>query len=266
MVAPEDAFETAARDRAERITAHDKVRDSADFIGEQARLQRLTKDFIEAIRAASFAFTRYPDSEKWLLQSSTDDLLESAVAIHALAEQGVFNAGRRELRYMLELVVKCVFVDQQLPGGTPLDDRVTFAKDTNRVPRSSVDVADQLVIRMLSDPELLANEVRGLFGSLSGYVHVSGTQFDERFVRAKRGELVGFESVKSLRAFNAALTNAYDILLVLIFEGIGPMFTGDLFIQLFDSDPKWKFHKTKYTAQVSSFFDYKTERRSQPEA
>jgi hypothetical protein len=40
------------------------------------------------------------------MQNMSDELLESSVALLRLADEGIFNAGRRELRYMLEAVVK----------------------------------------------------------------------------------------------------------------------------------------------------------------
>jgi hypothetical protein len=52
---------------------------------------------------------------------------------------------------------------------------------------------------------------------------------------------------------------------VLICEGIGPAFTGDLYIQLFDKYPGWKFYRTRFAAQVSSHFDYKVQRQRRAE-
>jgi hypothetical protein len=82
------------------------------YLAQQVALGRLMQDFILAIRSAAIAFTRYPESNRWLLHRFVDDLLESTIAIFVIARQGVFNVGRRELRYLLEAVVKHVFVDQ----------------------------------------------------------------------------------------------------------------------------------------------------------
>ena len=43
-------------------------------------------------------------------QANVDDLLETVVAIPLLVEQGIFNTARRELRYLLESLVKFVYV------------------------------------------------------------------------------------------------------------------------------------------------------------
>lgn len=80
-------------------------------------------------------------------------------------------------------------------------------------------------------------------------------------IRAERGEHLGFEGPSTLEAFNRLASQTLDLVVVLIFEGIGPAFAGDLFIQLFDDMPEWKFHRTRFTREVSHFFDYKHERQ-----
>lgn len=95
---------------------------------------RMTAVFLRAIRVANLAFTRYPESDKWLVQRLTDDFMESAISIRVLAAQGAFNVGRREMRYLIEAAVKHVFVDQQVSGDTPLADRPAFLGDLPRRP------------------------------------------------------------------------------------------------------------------------------------
>jgi hypothetical protein len=99
------------------------------------------------------------------------------------------------------------------------------------------------------------------FAALSGYVHPSRKVLEERLVRAARGEFSGFEGPAALEAFNRVASQTLDLALVMIFQGIGPSFTGDLFIQVFDDLPDWKFHRTRFTAQASRSFDYKVERQ-----
>lgn len=258
----EQSFGALAASLEERIRQHDDLRDSADFQAEQKRLRRMTKDFINAVRGASLAFTRYPNSGAWLLQSSMDDFIESAVSIHMLGEQGVFNVGRRELRYVLEAAVKAVYVDQQLPGKASLDDRVAYFADRGNVPRSSVDVVDRLTLRMLPNREEFCADVHSAFGALSGYTHVSKKMLDERVRRVSRGEYLGFESTKTLRAFSALVARTYDVVLATVFEGIGPMFTGDLLVHLFDHKKKWSYSKTTYVGAISAHFEYKHERQA----
>jgi hypothetical protein len=253
----EQTFAALAAKLEERIRQHDELRDSTQFRAEQNRLRRLTADFVDAVRSAALVFTRYPSPERWLLQSSMDDFIESAVSIHMLGEQGVFNVGRRELRYMLESAVKAVYVDQQLPGDASLSDRIAYLGARGNVPRSSVDVVDRLTLRMLQDQEKFCAEVHSAFGALSGYTHVSKKMLDERVRRVTQGDYMGFESPKTLRAFSALVAKTYDVVLATILEGIGPLFAGDLFLHHFDDKTKWSYSKTSYVVAISAQFHYK---------
>jgi hypothetical protein len=55
-----------------------------------------------------------------------------------------------------------------------------------------------------------------------------------------------------------------DLVLALVFEGIGPSFSGDIIVGVFDENPRWKFHRTRFVGQVSRHFDYKVERQGRP--
>lgn len=48
---------------------------------------------------------------------------------------------------------------------------------------------------------------------------------------------------------NRVLFRAYDMILVMIFHSFGHSMSKDLFEQLFDENPKWKFHKGKYVKE-----------------
>jgi hypothetical protein len=260
-----DPFADAARELDRRIAEHELMRSGDQYTSELTFTWRLTMDFARAVHAVALAFTRYPESNKWLLSATADDVIESSIAIASLARDGVFGAGRRELRYVLEAVVKAVYCDQVLPGDAVLQDRISWTSDSNNVPRSSVDVIDRVTLRMVPDPADYRDAVRSLFGSLSGYTHVSRPQMEERLRRVGRGEYIGFEQPRTLRAFNAVLRNAYDAVLALVFEGFGPSFTGDVFVQILDDERSWKFHRSRYVSGVSAHFDYKHERKTRRE-
>lgn len=257
-----DALVAQATELDQRISDGELASGGDQYIAQVKVLDRTTSDFVEVLRITNFAFTRYPESGKWLVQRFVDDFLESAISIRALATQGVFNVGRREMRYLIEAAVKHVFVDQQVFGSADLSERLTLLNDTTRVPRSSVSPVDELAMRMVADPSKLRGAVHSAFGALSGYTHLSKRQLDERLARATRGEFAGFESAATLEAFNKLLFQVYDIVLALFFEGVGPAFTGDLFIQVFDEKPSWRFHKGRLVGEISRHFDYKRERRS----
>jgi hypothetical protein len=162
---------------------------------------------------------------------------------------------------MLEAAVKYVYVDQQLPADTPLEDRIRYLGDRAKVPRSSVRPVDHITFQMV-DAEQFRSAVHQSFAALSGYVHPSRKALEERLSRAARGEFSGFEGARVLEAFNRLASQTLDLVLALNFEGAGRTVAGDLFIQVFNGVPRWKFHRTKFSAQVSHLFDYKAERRA----
>lgn len=264
-VTPDDPFRQSARELEQRIQAWSEAAADDRYAAQAKVLGRATQEFIYAVRAAIVAFSRYPSANEWLLPRFVDDILESSIAIMTLAREGVFNVGRRELRYLLEAVVKHVYVDQQLPGETALRERLEFLNDPTKVPRSSVAPVDDVVLRMVGPSEEFTAAVHSAFGHLSGYTHLSKRQLDERLQRAERGEFIGFESAETLDAFNRLLVQTYDVILALVFEGVGPSFTGDLFVQLLDDEQRWRFRRTKFVSRVSQHFDYKAERQSRRE-
>src|SRR3954453_14312817 len=239
-----DPFAEAARQLEAELAAHATVKASKRYKDAQTHLSRLLADFSLTLQLSSFYFTRYPHARQWIQQASADDLMESVVAIPTLVEQGIFNSARRELRYLLEALVKFVYVDQQLPGDTPLKDRLAFLADNAKVPRSSVDPIDSMTLRLVAQPDEFRSAVKHAFKALSGYVRPSRTQIEERLRRAARGEFSGFEGPKVVEAFNRLTSQTLDLAVVLICEGIGPAFTGDLYVQLFDEYAGWTFHRT----------------------
>ncbi len=264
MSSTDDPFAAAARDLKERIEAHGETRSTKRYEDAQTHLDRLVQDFAVGLHSSWFAFTRYPEGAQWLLQNSADDLLESAIALPVLTRDGIFNVARRELRYLLEATVKYVYVDQQLPAEASLDERIRFLGDSGKVPRSSITPIDEVTLRMVEKPEELRGAVKQSFGALSGYVHPSRPTLEERLVRAKQGEFSGFEGPKVIEAFNRLTSQTLDLVLALVFEGIGPSFSGDIIVGVFDENPRWKFHRTRFVAQVSRHFDYKVERQGRP--
>src|SRR2546423_8502254 len=114
-------FAEAARQLEADLAAHAIVEASKRYADAQTHLSRLLADFSLTLQLSAVYFTRYPHAQQWIQQANADDLMESVVAIPLLVEQGIFNSARRELRYLLEALVKFVYVDQQLPGDAQLE-------------------------------------------------------------------------------------------------------------------------------------------------
>jgi hypothetical protein len=169
------------------LAAHATVKASKRYQDAQTHLSRLLADFSLTLQLSAFYFIRYPHAGQWMQQANADDLLESVVAVPLLVEQGIFNSARRELRYLLEALVKFVYVDQQLPGEAPLQDRLAALADNAKVPRSSVEPVDWMTLRLVRDPGDFRAATKQAFNSLSGYVHPSRAQIESGFA-ARRAE------------------------------------------------------------------------------
>lgn len=252
-------IEHAVESRRRKAEAHrHSVLNSEEYIAQQKRLQHPTANFAYAAEFSGIAFTRYPHSRNWLLSTLVDELQESAYSIYVLMNSGVFHSGQRELRYMVECATKYVYVDQALPGGASLEERELFLH--HHVPKSSVSPIEDTTLRMVPAEDFKA-EVKSAFKALSSYVHPSRGQLHNRRKRLENGEGPGFESIRTLEHFVNALSRVYDLVLALVFEGVGPSFTGDVFIQILDDRPEWKFHRTKYCKIICHHFNYKLERQ-----
>ena len=82
--------------------------------------------------------------------------------------------------------------------------------------------------------------------------------------RFERGEYVGFESISDVDHANKLFAQVLDLSLAAAFEAFDVGLLGDVFINVFDDNPQWAFHKTPLIKSISAYFDYKVERQVRP--
>ncbi|MHB9152956.1 MAG: hypothetical protein ACYC2S_09885 [Spirochaetales bacterium] len=239
---------------------NDKVLKSQEFIQGTKYLRSITKDFINALRSISFYSTSAGDLyHDFFFMRVIDELIESAIAISMLSEQGIYNPLKRELRYLIELSVKSVGVDYLMMGKS-IEEKTTFLETS--VPNSSIEFIDNYSLPFdESGNDQFRSEIKDFFYKACAYVHPSGKQFKERLERVKKGTYIGFDTAKMLTENNILVFRAFDMILTLMYHGFGESMSGDLFIQFFDNEKLWKFHKGKYVSTYSHLFDYKAERK-----
>ncbi len=232
-----------------------------------ARLDQITFDFIGTLRLCWFATTRAGDwVEKSLFMRSIDDLMQSAVLIRMAVHEGARNSARRELRYMIELAIKALFVDQKMPTSS-LEHRLIFF-DRQLDPASIAPVKD-LTFHTLDTPEadLVVKKLRAAYSRACEYVHPSIRQIEERLELAAKGISPGFETAVELEQSNNEVFESHSLVLILLFEAIGGSFTGDIWETggLSDQDG-WVFHGHPLVAAIDEHFDYKAERQERLQA
>jgi hypothetical protein len=238
---------------------HAELRASEPFQAQLRRLHSLTHGFVVTLRLAWLTATRDPTFANPLLWRFTDDLLASAIGIELLIVEGIDNTARRELRFMFELAIRHLYVDTwEMTPGTPLETRLAFVE--HRLGNRDVELVSDLPLVLVDDKDAFRGAVRRLYGELSRYTHPSPEQLEGRLERAARGAYAGFETAADLENFNDLLARTYDVLVVLLCEGLGGLAAGDL-ILAFDDVNDWPFHRTRFVEQVSRGFDYKAERQ-----
>jgi|1186.fasta_scaffold216415_3 hypothetical protein len=112
------------------------VVESPEYQAQLARLGRIASDFVSTLRLAWLAATRAGNwVDKSLFMRSIDDLNQSAILVRTAVHDGARNSARRELRYMIELAIKALFIDQQMPK-SPLQHRLIYFDERWIPPRS----------------------------------------------------------------------------------------------------------------------------------
>jgi hypothetical protein len=257
----DEIFRKILDDIKNKIQSHQiKVIDSQQFQENIKYFSDFTFDFIDAIRAISLYSTRAKDIyEKQLTIKASDDLIQSAVGIRSLVMDGVHNMAKRELRYLIEMFVKYLIVDQELSEKT-IKEKTEYL--STNIPNASIDVIERMRTYFAPSHESeFKSEVSDFFYKFCSYVHPSQRQIEEQISKYKKGFNIGFESAKELSDISKLTFRAYDMLLIMAFTGLGQSMSGDIFIDILDKNSKWKFHKGKYTARFSKLFDEKAERK-----
>jgi hypothetical protein len=243
--------------------AHAEMMEGEGYQAELKFIRRMTDDIQKLLYVCLTYSTRAGDESKnsLVIRSIADFGQSVAVAFH-LAREGLTNPVKRELRYVIESMVKYLYVDQKIRKDATipkLEERLDFLHANVD---SSIDARHELELPALhaDDAKQFIDELYHAYRECCAYVHVSRCQIEERIKLDAAGRSLGFENADDLRKIGRLMFRVYDIALTLFFHGYDLSMTGDVFINLLDEHPKWKFHKGKYVACVSAYFDYKHER------
>lgn len=264
---PEDIIAAIMAEERKRIDAlaaeHKKIIESPEYQEQLARLEKYTLDFLRGLKACWFSASRSEELiERSLFMRSVDDFYESAITIRFNLEQGSRNPARREIRYMIELAIKALYVDQKMPR-SPLEHRLIFFD--RQVNKSSITPEVNLISLFLLNEQNSKDAVSDLitiYARACEYVHPSIRQIRERLDLATRGITIGFETANELAETNDSLFEAYALVLVFAMHSIGASLTGDLFEGSLRHVDDWAYHGHKCLAEVDAYFDYKAERQA----
>jgi hypothetical protein len=258
-----ELLEKPLADFAEKTKVRDEIISSQSYQNELKFISRMTDDVLKFLSMCLICDRNRPNSDHSLVVYSYDELILSALAVKNLAQEGLVNPIKRELRYIIESFIKYLYVDQQVRDSEPfmsLKDRLDFL---DRNVNSSIDIRQNLELYALhpDDAKQFIAEVYDLYRDCCAYVHVSRQQIEERIKLKNPNRPCGYMvSDKELQKISRLIFRVYDVALTLFMHGYGIAMTGDIFVSFLDDLPDWKFHKGKYVGVVSAYFDYKHER------
>jgi hypothetical protein len=252
-------FDALRREMIERQEKYEKeVLNSRPFQDGLRYLEGIGSDFFRAQTYVRLQGSRYAAADDFLTFRFAPFLAESVLAITQNAKEGLQNAARRELRFMLEAAVKLSCRDHHTAAKT-FEERLEGLDDRSK--RFDAYVHELHYFDEFEKPGEVNASILSLYAELSLYVHAAVPQFQNAMARDDRREAPGMESVATLNRFNKLAFQVYDHVLVRIFHAIGLSMAGDIFTGILDDDVKWRFHKGKFVGRLSRCFDYKHERQ-----
>ncbi|MGN4756415.1 hypothetical protein ACTFRK_11055 [Bacillus cereus group sp. MYBK227-2] len=216
----------------------EEVQNSQAYKQSSAYTKVLIEDFRKGLYVIPLATSRdYTLYKESALIFGCADLAGSVLSIDMVSREILLNASKRELRYMLEAVIKYAAVDQICHGKT-LEEKLDYLY--KEIPRSSINPINEL--KGLTD--LMIADTNDLYSLLSQFIHPSMKQIKEYKLQYENGK-IGFETHKEIDSFNRLLFRTFDIILYLLLKNMGYYVTKDVFYILKD-DPKWKFFNGKH--------------------
>jgi hypothetical protein len=245
--------------RAKRENYENDTLNSRPFQDALRYLEGIGADLLSAQTYIRLQGSRYAAVEDYLMFRFAPHLSESVLAIMMNAKEGLQNAARRELRFLLEAAVKLSSRDFHADAKT-FKERLAGLADRSK--RFEDYVSELRYFDEFEKPEEANAAILSLYGDLSLYVHAAVPQFQNATIRSDKGAGAGIESVGTLDRFNNLAFQVYDLVLVRMFYGLGVSMAGDIFTTVLDDEPKWRFHKGKFVSRMSRCFDYKHERRA----
>lgn len=239
--------------------------ETPEYKAELELLAQISNDFLFGLRFCVIDSGR--DANFWdnhLLSYTSQDILQSCFSILLLAREGIRNTCKRELRFLIELGIKQCYIEQKLPN-EPVKIKVERYKELLKSP--SVSIKSQIKLKFLSEKSKkeFLEEAGRFYGSTSKYVHLSPEQVLERISLVSRGIIVGGEGVSEIQEMIQFLKVGYAIFLVLVLQTVPTYVAGDLLVESNGNSNKWYFRKSKYIAEIDSYFDYKHERQARLE-
>lgn len=200
-----------------------------------------------------------------LLSFASQDLLQSSFALPILAMEGIHNAARREIRFIIEASIKLCYIQNQ-EYQSPIEDKLSEFKSVLDSPSISFknNIALDLLPEHLRQP--FSEEAGRTYGETSNYVHLSSSQVMERIALLEQGRSSGKESAGDVRQLNSLFARGLALSIVYLLHSVPPYVAGDLLVNSDGTSFSWYFEQSRYIAAIDEKYDYKHERKDKLEA
>jgi hypothetical protein len=190
-----------------------------------------------------------------------DDIIQSVISIEIIAKEGVINTCRRELRYLIELSLKCCLIVNNTTKQTFEEQISEYESLLNSSNINPINALSFIYLRPDHEDEF-KTEVKRLYGYLCKYSHSSSHQIRERLARAQIGRTIGFEGIQQLKELKDDIERVLAIVLVMVFHSVAEYVVGDFMVEPDGQSVRWYFNKSKFISVIDKQFDYKHERQA----
>lgn len=199
-----------------------------------------------------------------LLSYLSNEIIESAVSVVALASEGMHSVATRELRYLIEASIKICFVQQKSFSST-IEDKLS--KFNAELASQRISIKKNLTLELLPDAlqGQFVEEAGRLYGFASNFVHLSPQQILDSIERTKAGVSAGKERPADVESFNRFAERSMAVSLVLLFHSVPSWVAGDWFVEADETSVAWHFSASRFIAGIDSYFDCKHERQTRIE-
>lgn len=199
--------------------------------------------------------------ENHLLSYICQDFLQSVISLPMLIQEGIHNACRRELRFILEMSIKTCFVQQKQYNSTVASKLSSFKSIFDS---TNISIRKQLDLYLIPEPERpnFHEEVGRVYGEACSYVHLTHAQILERIELARQNRVSGREGPGQIESLNRLLGRELACSVVFLLHSVPEYVAGDLLVESDGSSLKWFFDQSRFIALMDEQFDYKHERQA----
>jgi len=190
----------------------------------------------------------------------SQDYIETLTSTPILIEEGILRPTIRESRFVLEMSIKMAFIQQKLYNADIEEKIKRYEKILNS---PSISIMKQVNLHMLTENlhDNFYEECGKLYGFSSNFVHLTSLQIEDRINILSDGFWLGQETEIMLKELNNYLERIYAVSIVFIMHSVPTYVTGDWIVENDGNSIDWYYLRSKYIAEIDSFFDYKHERQ-----